>query len=57
MGSLGNEAVDAATFADWGIDFIKHDTCNTDCGIHTQCLQDSTARMSAGIKATGRDIF
>ncbi|KJA20043.1 glycoside hydrolase family 27 protein [Hypholoma sublateritium FD-334 SS-4] len=27
-GSLGNEAVDAATFNDWGIDYLKYDNCN-----------------------------
>ncbi|KAH8904673.1 glycoside hydrolase [Coniochaeta sp. PMI_546] len=27
-GSLGYEAVDAATFANWGIDYLKYDNCN-----------------------------
>ncbi|KDR86112.1 hypothetical protein GALMADRAFT_132705 [Galerina marginata CBS 339.88] len=27
-GSLGNEAIDAATFNDWGIDYLKYDNCN-----------------------------
>ncbi|KAK7210817.1 hypothetical protein V2G26_017995 [Clonostachys chloroleuca] len=27
-GSLGHEEVDAATFADWGIDYLKYDNCN-----------------------------
>lgn len=45
-GSLRHEAVDAGTFARWGIDFVKHATCNHDCGIHDSCLQDSTLRMS-----------
>ncbi|KDR71599.1 hypothetical protein GALMADRAFT_143854 [Galerina marginata CBS 339.88] len=26
-GSLGNEAIDAATFNDWGIDYLKYDNC------------------------------
>lgn len=26
--SLGHETVDAFTFADWGIDFLKYDNCN-----------------------------
>ncbi|KAF8971114.1 glycoside hydrolase [Flammula alnicola] len=27
-GSLGNEAIDATTFNDWGIDYLKYDNCN-----------------------------
>ncbi|KIK67154.1 glycoside hydrolase family 27 protein [Collybiopsis luxurians FD-317 M1] len=27
-GSLGNEALDAATFASWGVDYLKYDNCN-----------------------------
>jgi alpha-galactosidase len=51
--SLGHEAVDAATFVEWGFDFVKHDTCNFDCGIHDGCIQKSTKAMSDGLNATG----
>ncbi|KAB5518199.1 glycoside hydrolase superfamily [Coniochaeta sp. 2T2.1] len=27
-GSLGYEAIDAATFAEWGVDYLKYDNCN-----------------------------
>ncbi|KAF5389464.1 hypothetical protein D9757_004251 [Collybiopsis confluens] len=27
-GSLGNEVLDAATFASWGVDYLKYDNCN-----------------------------
>jgi alpha-galactosidase len=27
-GSLGHEGIDAETFADWGIDYLKYDNCN-----------------------------
>ncbi len=27
-GSLGHEATDAATFASWGVDYLKYDNCN-----------------------------
>lgn len=27
VGSLGHETQDAATFASWGVDFLKHDLC------------------------------
>jgi len=28
-GSLGFEAIDAKTYSDWGVDYLKYDTCNT----------------------------
>ena len=27
-GSLGKEAIDAQTLSDWGIDYLKYDSCN-----------------------------
>ena len=27
-GSLGYEGIDAKTFADWGIDYLKYDNCH-----------------------------
>lgn len=30
LGSLGHEAVDARTFASWGVDYLKYDWCNAD---------------------------
>jgi len=29
-GSLGFETIDAATFAGWGVDYIKYDNCYTE---------------------------
>lgn len=26
-GSLGHETIDAQTFADWGVDYLKYDNC------------------------------
>ncbi len=52
--SYDHEFVDAQTFADWGVDFLKYDFCNfprtADCKAryHT---------MSMALKATGRDIL
>lgn len=52
--SFDHEFVDAQTFADWGVDFLKYDYCNFpengDCKMryHT---------MSMALKATGRDIL
>ncbi|PVI01550.1 glycoside hydrolase family 27 protein [Periconia macrospinosa] len=31
-GSLEHEVVDAATFAEWGIDYLKYDNCNVPAG-------------------------
>jgi len=54
--SLGYEEIDALTFNEWGMDFVKHDTCNFDCGIHDGCLQNSTTKMSQTLNQTGRAI-
>lgn len=32
-----------------GFDFVKHDTCGTDCSIHNGCIQRATARMRDGL--------
>ena len=29
-GSLGYEEVDAKTYAEWGVDYLKYDYCNND---------------------------
>ena len=52
-GSLGYEGLDAATFASWGIDYLKYDTCD-DEGVPAE-LRYSTMRDA--LNATGRDIF
>lgn len=48
-GSLGHESVDAQTFANWGVDYIKLDYCG---GSLT-----AFPAMRAGITATGRTMF
>ena len=52
--SYDHEFVDAATFASWGVDFLKYDFCNFpetgDCRARYQT-------MSMALKATGRDIL
>jgi alpha-galactosidase len=52
-GSLGYEDKDAATFAGWGVDYLKYDNCY-------QTGESSLSRytaMSAAINASGRDIY
>lgn len=55
-GSLNHERVDAKSFADWGFDFVKHDTCGTDCGVHDGCIQHAAYEMAMGLNSTGREI-
>jgi len=54
---LNYEAIDTATFASWGIDFVKLDAgCQDDCSIHDSCLLSSLTRIRDGLNATGRTI-
>jgi alpha-galactosidase len=52
-GSYGYEEIDARTYAEWGVDFIKEDWCFTD-GLDTYTQYK---KMSDAIKATGRPIL
>jgi alpha-galactosidase len=55
-GSLGHEQVDAQTFADWGVDYLKYDNCNNAGSTTTeQYIQRYTAMRDA-LAATGRPI-
>ncbi len=49
VGSLGHEEVDAQTFADWGIDYLKYDLCAGS--------MQSFIVMRDALRATGRPIF
>lgn len=60
-GSYGHEAQDAATFASWGVDYLKYDRCNIPYGAFPgqspqQVQQTLFTRMSEALKATGRPI-
>ncbi|WP_031512189.1 NPCBM/NEW2 domain-containing protein [Streptomyces sp. NRRL F-5123] len=55
-GSLGHEAADAQSFADWGVDYLKYDNCNNKSdGTMADFLSRYTA-MGDALKATGRPI-
>jgi alpha-galactosidase len=54
-GSLGHETVDAQTFADWGVDYLKYDNCNNSDTTQAQYIARYTA-MSNALTATGRPI-
>lgn len=51
-GSLGFEEVDAATYASWGVDYLKYDNCNTD-GTKPEVRYPP---MRDALNATGRKI-
>jgi alpha-galactosidase len=60
-GSYGHEAQDAATFASWGVDYLKYDRCNIPYGdfpgqSQQQVQRTLYARMSSALRATGRPI-
>ena len=52
--SFDHEFVDAQTFADWGVDYLKYDFCNFPTSADGQ---NRYATMSMALKASGRDIL
>jgi alpha-galactosidase len=55
LASAGHESVDAQTFADWGVDYLKYDWCRGDADHDTQVRVFSTMRDA--LRATGRRIL
>lgn len=51
-GSLGHEYQDALQYAEWEVDYLKYDWCNTG----TQSAPDSYKLMSNALKNAGRPI-
>jgi alpha-galactosidase len=56
-GSLGHEKQDAASFASWGVDYLKYDNCNNAGSSTTQQYIDRYAAMRDALAATGRPIL
>jgi len=52
--SYDHEFVDAETFAEWGVDYLKYDFCNFPANADGK---NRYATMSMALKATGRDIL
>lgn len=52
--SYGYEEVDARTFAEWGVDFLKYDFCYAPPGIDGPLLYQ---RMGQALRTSGRDIL
>ncbi len=53
-GSFQHEFVDAATFAEWGVDFLKYDNCQKPEGLDDHLLY---RRMAMALRSCGRDIL
>ncbi len=51
-GSLGHEELDAQTFAEWGVDYLKYDNCNNQGVPAVERYQ----AMGDALKRTGRPI-
>ena len=51
-GAKDHEVQDAKTYAEWGVDYLKYDWCNTD----GQDPRDSYAKMGQALRASGRPI-
>lgn len=66
-GSLGKEDVDAKTFADWGVDYLKYENCyinDNKCKMQTDCPDEKTppaekrfSAMKDALNSTGRPIL
>ncbi len=52
--SYDHEFTDAATFAEWGVDYLKYDFCNFPANADGK---NRYATMSMALKSTGRDIL
>lgn len=54
VGSYGHEEDDAATFASWGVDYVKYDYCNAPDDFQ-EAIRRYT-KMGNALKATGRPM-
>lgn len=56
-GSLDYEKLDAQTFADWGVDYLKYDNCFNEGRTTPIISHERYKNMTMALNATGRDIF
>lgn len=57
-GSYGHEVLDAQTFADWGVDYVKEDNCNTRSGsLAKPELFERFGMFRDALNSTGRPIY
>ncbi|KAH7187603.1 glycoside hydrolase superfamily, partial [Fusarium oxysporum] len=55
-GGHGYEEIDAQTFADWGVDYLKYDNCGG-FQSNTLSVQERFLKMTYSLAASGRQIF
>jgi alpha-galactosidase len=55
-GSLGNEEIDAQTWADWGVDYVKYDNCFNQSDGSREDFVNRYSTMQRAIQNTGRPI-
>jgi alpha-galactosidase len=55
-GSLGHERIDAQTFADWGVDYLKYDNCFNNSDGTLADFQARYRAMGDALAASGRSI-
>ncbi|KAI5121708.1 hypothetical protein M0805_002101 [Coniferiporia weirii] len=58
VGSLGNEVIDAQTWASWGVDYLKYDNCFNEGQSGTPLITFNRYKaMATALNATGRPIL
>lgn len=55
LGSLGFETIDAESFAEWGVEYLKYDWCRAHLNDGLK-PEEAFKKMSDALKATGKDI-
>jgi alpha-galactosidase len=55
-GSHGHEVIDAQTYANWGVDYLKEDSCYSHYSDEDLAFEEY-AKMRDALNATGRPIF
>jgi alpha-galactosidase len=55
-GSYGHEEQDAATYAKWGIDYLKYDWCSASAVYHPDEMASAYRMMALALRHTGRPI-
>jgi len=55
-GSYGHEEQDAKTFAEWGVDYVKHDWCSAGLVYDDAEMPAVYQKMAEALRATGRPM-
>jgi alpha-galactosidase len=55
--SYGYEELDARTWADWGVDYVKYDWCSASAVYHRDEMQPAYQKMALAIRATRRPMI